>query len=181
MYFERTVGGGLNMSPRNSSYYLGDCSLIDAKLFFKIDLSSAFGKEHSYFKDFLFSKTRFIVLFAASPAARGPALVSHVLKIIGLGSKKEMIGVYARGIVARVANTKTWANFVTMHFKACAVGPSSLSVKPKITIPMLVGRAYPLPTTVKWDHRNFCKKPIFCRAAHAQNIATLREILHVFY
>lgn len=125
--------------PRHLSCNSRNLSLAEAKLFSQLILKifPAFIQNTNCFY-LTFRSFCSSVFLSCRPSAAGySAFFSSVLQIIFGGSKKQMIWIYARGIVAFMTNKKSifyWANTTFIRKSVSALCSFSTKLKKSITI-----------------------------------------------
>jgi hypothetical protein len=104
------------------------------------------------------SKRMFFSLIASS-------LLCHISHVVGMCSKKQMIGINTRRVVARMQNALSLRkNLIVSQFPHEVMGKNNSFTVPNSSVPSLIFASWPEPTVV--CHRNivpYCLEVVKCR------------------
>ena len=148
----------LDVSPRFSSNDRGDCFLIQtivSRQSTKRSSSHSFGSEMD---DIILSQFRGRIGGSYHDLAASPPSLSHVCKIVLLGTYEKMCWVATERVVACMSDDGIrWR--LSVHYLPCYTVRLKVSTKPpELPVPIGATRCHPRPTLIRVPHTNLGPK-----------------------
>jgi len=131
------------MLPANTIDNPTNLISTNVELFSNILLRHPFSGKATYFSNFIFRHGSHWMLFSKIAAF----FLGHICHIIGMGSKKEMIGIYTGRIVAGMKYALSfWKYLIMRKFPHEMMGKNNPFAIPNSSISSLIFTAGPKPT-----------------------------------
>lgn len=148
----------LDMRPSSIVNNLTNYRLASTELFRYISLFFSFSPR-SYLNDVTIREEAFAICLST----RLTTLRNHIEDIVGVCTKKKMIGVHTSTVVASVANEKTiwdWANIKLIAKSMGKNQPLSSSSKIKFSIALAICVTSPFPASMERNNGDLLEKTI---------------------